>query len=53
MPPIDYTIHYPYGLNGQDIVGVGITALVAYLNTIIKFARPTKLPFIEREKCIY
>lgn len=50
---IDYTIYYPYGLNGQDIIGVGITVLVACLNTIIKFARSTKLLFIKREKYIY
>jgi serine/threonine protein kinase len=53
MPPTDYTIRYPYGLNGQDIVGFGITALVARLDAVVKFARPTELPFIEREKCIY
>ena len=53
MPLTDYTICYLYGLNGQDIVGVGITALVARLDAVIKFARPTKLLFIEREKYIY
>jgi len=43
MPLIDYTIYYLYSFNSQDIVGIGITALVTYLNAIIKFARPTML----------
>ncbi|KAI9864833.1 MAG: hypothetical protein M1813_002603 [Trichoglossum hirsutum] len=53
MPPADYDVYYPYGLNGQDIVGYGITALVARLDAVIKFVRPSKLQFIERERRVY
>jgi hypothetical protein len=50
---MEYTVHYLYGLTGKDLVGMGITALVARLNAVIKFAKPTKLPLIKREKCVY
>src|SRR5271155_3325696 len=53
MPPTDHTIRYPCGLDGKDVVGMGITALVARLDAVIKFAPLTELPFIEREMCIY
>ena len=53
QPLIDYTIYYLYSLNGQDIVDIKITVLIACLNTIIKFTWPTELPFIKREKYIY
>jgi len=53
MPLTEYTVCYPYGLNGQDVVGYGITGLVARLDAIIKFVRPSKLQFIEREKRVY
>jgi hypothetical protein len=53
MPQMEYIVHYPYGLTGKDLVGMGITALVARLDAVIKFARSTELPLIEREKCVY
>ena len=53
MPITEDTVQYPCGLNGKDVVGMGITALVARLDAVIKFAPDTELPFMEREKCIY
>jgi serine/threonine protein kinase len=53
MPQMEYTVHYLYGLTGKDLVGMGITALVARLDAVITFARSTELPLIEREKCVY
>jgi hypothetical protein len=53
MPQMEYTVHYPYGLTGKDLVGMGITTLVARLDAVIQFARSTELPLIEREKCVY
>lgn len=53
MLSMDHTIQYPCGLNRQDVVGMGITALVARLDAVIKFAPPSELPFLEREKHIY
>ena len=53
MPSEEYAAHYPCGLNGHDVVGIGVTALVARLDAVIKFVRPTEVPFIEREKRIY
>jgi serine/threonine protein kinase len=50
---MDHTIQYPLGINRQDVVGLGITALVARLDAVIKFARRTELPLLEREKGIY
>lgn len=50
---MDYTTQYPCGLNHQDIVGMGVTALVARLDAVVKFAPHIDLPFLEREKCIY
>ena len=50
---MDHTIQFPCGLNSQDVIGMGITALVARLDAVIKFAPHTELPFLEREKCIY
>ncbi|KAG4441511.1 hypothetical protein IFR05_003038 [Cadophora sp. M221] len=50
---MDNTIQYPLGISRQDVVGLGITALVARLDAVIKFARRTELPLLEREKSIY
>jgi len=50
---MDHTIQYPLGINRQDVVGLGVTALVARLDAVIKFARRTELPLLEREKGIY
>jgi hypothetical protein len=50
---MDDTIQYPLSINRQDVVGLGITALVARLDAVIKFARRTELPLPEREKAIY
>lgn len=50
---MDHTIQYPCGLSGEDVVGMGITALVARLDAVIKFAPQSELPFREREKSIY
>ncbi|KAK0119364.1 hypothetical protein ONS95_010816 [Cadophora gregata] len=50
---MDNSIQYPLGIKRQDVVGLGITALVARLDAVIKFGRRTELPLLEREKCIY
>ncbi|KAH9209501.1 spindle assembly checkpoint kinase [Leptodontidium sp. 2 PMI_412] len=50
---MDNTIQYPLGINRQDVVGLSITVLVARLDAIIKFARRTELPLLERDKGIY
>jgi hypothetical protein len=50
---MDHTIQYPLGINRRDVVGLGITALVARLDAVIKFARRAELPLLEREKGIY
>lgn len=50
---MDETIEFPLGLGHQDVVGLGITALVARLDAVIKFGRRSELPLLEREKRIY
>lgn len=35
MPSTEYRIQYPCGLSGKDVVGMGITALVARLDAVI------------------
>ncbi|OBT68265.1 hypothetical protein VE03_02356 [Pseudogymnoascus sp. 23342-1-I1] len=50
---MDQTIKYPYGLDGKDIVGMGITAVVARLDAVIKFAPASERPFMERERRVY
>lgn len=49
----DYTVQYLCGLSGKDVVGMGITAVVARLDAVIKFTPDTELPFMEREKLIH
>ncbi|RDL33208.1 Uncharacterized protein BP5553_08647 [Venustampulla echinocandica] len=50
---MDQTIQFPLGIDRQDVVGLGITALVARLDAVIKFGRPSELPLREREMRIY
>jgi serine/threonine protein kinase len=50
---MDYKIQYPHGVDGKDIVGVGITAVVARLDAVIKFAPSSEQACMEREKFIY
>jgi serine/threonine protein kinase len=50
---MDQAIQFPLGLNRQDVVGLGITALVARLDAVVKFGRPAELPLLERERRIY
>jgi len=47
------TIQWPLGLDGRDIVGAGMTAIVARLDAVVKFSEPSKSHFFEREKLIY
>ncbi|EJP62102.1 spindle assembly checkpoint kinase [Beauveria bassiana ARSEF 2860] len=53
MSQTEYTIRYPCGLNGRDIVGAGITAIVARLDAVVKFSQPSERHFLERERRIY
>ena len=46
-------IQWPLGLDGKDLVGVGISAIVARLDAVVKFFGPSELHFLEREKLIY
>jgi len=46
-------IQYSPSLGGRDIVSIGIIALVAHLNTIVKFSKPLEWRLIDREKLIY
>lgn len=50
---MDQAIKYPYGLDGKDIVGVGITAVVARLDAVVKFAAATERLYMERERRVY
>ncbi|KFY61920.1 hypothetical protein V496_04792 [Pseudogymnoascus sp. VKM F-4515 (FW-2607)] len=50
---MDQAIKYPYGLDGKDIVGVGITAVVARLDAVVKFAAASERPYMERERRVY
>lgn len=50
------TIQYPHGVYGKYIFGAGITAIVARLDAVIKFASSTSdrpLMEMEREKRVY
>ncbi len=53
MPTNEYVARYPCGLTGRDLVGMGITALVARLDAVIKWVRPDQLAYIERERRVY
>lgn len=46
-------IQWPLGLNGGDIVGAGMTAIVARLDAVVKFYGPSDSQFFEREKLVY
>ncbi|KAF2241783.1 kinase-like protein [Trematosphaeria pertusa] len=46
-------IQWPLGLDVKDLVGAGITAIVARLDAVVKFFGPPELHFFEREKLIY
>jgi serine/threonine protein kinase len=50
------SIRYPCGLDGRDVVGAGITGIVARLDAVIKFVGSSKRfkhEMIEREKRVY
>ena len=50
------SVRYPCGLNVQDVVGVGITGIVARLDALIKFvdsSKRLKLEMIKRERRVY
>jgi serine/threonine protein kinase len=46
-------IQWPLGLDIKDLVGAGITAIVARLDAVVKFFGPSESHFLEREKLIY
>ncbi|KAF2738351.1 spindle assembly checkpoint kinase [Polyplosphaeria fusca] len=49
-------VSYPCGLNGQDVVGAGITGIVARLDAVIKFVGSSKqfrYQLMERERRVY
>ncbi|KAH8710112.1 kinase-like domain-containing protein [Phaeosphaeriaceae sp. PMI808] len=46
-------IHWPLGLDIKDLVGAGVTAIVARLDAAVKFFGPSELRFFEREKLVY
>ncbi|KAF9729857.1 serine threonine protein kinase [Paraphaeosphaeria minitans] len=50
------SVRYPCGLNGRDVVGAGITGIVARLDAVIKFvdsSKRLKHEMIERERRVY
>ncbi|KXT09187.1 hypothetical protein AC579_6503 [Pseudocercospora musae] len=47
------TIQWPLGLGARDLVGAGITAVVARLDAVVKFCEPSQSRFLEREKLVY
>ncbi|PVH92378.1 kinase-like protein [Periconia macrospinosa] len=47
------TIQWPLGLDIKDLVGAGVTAIVARLDAVVKFFGPSESRFFEREKLIY
>jgi len=49
----DFGIKWPLGLGREDLVGAGITALVVRIDAVVKFFKPTKLQFLERETAVY
>jgi Protein tyrosine and serine/threonine kinase len=49
----EHVVHYPLGLGRKDVVGVGITALVARLDAVVKFSRPDNFKFLAREELVY
>lgn len=53
MAWVEYKLQYPCGLTGRDLVGAGITSIVARLDAVIKFSRPENTRFLEREKRVY
>jgi serine/threonine protein kinase len=46
-------IQWPLGLDRNDLVGAGVTAIVVRLDAVVKFFEPSRLHFFEREKLIY
>lgn len=46
-------IRWPLGLDGKDLVGAGVTAIVARLDGVVKFSGPSESHFLEREKLVY
>ena len=46
-------IQWPLGLDVKDLVGAGVTAIVARLDAVVKFFGPSESHFLEREKLIY
>lgn len=49
----DSVIQWPLGLGSKDLVGAGITAVVARLDAVVKFCDSSQLPLLEREKLVY
>ena len=46
-------IQWPLALDGRDMVGGGMTAIVARLDAVVKFSAPTESLLFEREKLVY
>jgi serine/threonine protein kinase len=46
-------IQWPLGLDRNDLVGAGVTAIVVRLDAVVKFFEPSRSHFFEREKLIY
>lgn len=46
-------IQWPLGLSGKELVGAGTTAIVARLDAVVKFCRPSESHFLQREKLVY
>lgn len=54
VPTKQYTIEYPYGLDGSDLVAAGSSAMVVRLDAVLKFGSNFTDPsFLETEKRIY
>ncbi|KAH6713812.1 spindle assembly checkpoint kinase [Leptodontidium sp. MPI-SDFR-AT-0119] len=43
---------WPLGLDGNDVVGAGVTAIVARLDAVVKFCGPSESHFLEHEQLI-
>ena len=46
-------IQWPLALDIRDLAGAGTTAIVARLDAVVKFSRPSGSRFFEREKLVY
>lgn len=50
--PDSYHFGSALGARGSDILRVGITAIVARIDAVVKFAQTIELSFMERDKPI-